>query len=1602
MRRTEKQWTIVALLVTMVFGVIDTVSAETRIKTFTLVDENFSKGITSINKYVNYKSNSPSWTMGGSSTWTAGALAFLSPGYVNAEQYGYFDFGYGYENIVDNWTLEFDYDYSNVPFSFSEIAVVGENTDITGGSWLGNDAYLSFLAVYTNQSNGTEVTDQYGVDVLRRMRMKVAGTEADKTQLFRDYVHVTMECTHANTSEAELVITLECSVFDTYVIRQKVDGAAIGMPRGFYCYATKPSNDQGAPLQVLFDNIKLTTQKEVEVVKCAVPEISVTGFDGTSRKMSVSCATAGAEIYYSETQLGIGDEGWMAYTGEVTTSATTFYAYAIDPVNEDTTEVVSCATGAGTRARLMPQIVKLRYEAGKGYAFTIDPNLNDPATVTPPSDYTIMCTIDGNEQDYNDGDILYVAEGGLVYVTMTATGYRQGIKGWQTVAYPDKNVIWSEDLIGKIEAAGVGTQKLPLTLSSNKSFEQSYKSFYSIDKVGDTNISIDSRLTLTTDSVFYMQRADAENGGLLSEKHAVAEMNSSDGELTEEEIAAEEAANLSRYEGMGIQGLSGGEYVFIRTNGNEPELMSGNAKLVSGASTRNEYIYQMYSEGGNLYVTLPYGTYVTSVAVRSDKELITTNEYGYAAYITDNALDFSDMPSEFKAEIVTAEETSGNFTYIKVLDAPAGDAVIITGTPNKTYLVPVLSSAEGQGNMLKYSETAVGISNVEKPVYVVDLTTGKMQKITDKSQPIAARTPYIISALDETVYRHYTMSSSGRLSIYSDKALDFSGVEGLKAYALRSETPDSVRLVEITQLPAHMGAILEGAAYVEYDVPEVPTASISYDNLFVGSEETPFPTTSTVKAVYALNKTTGKVETIDKSEVPSIPAGEAYYVSKYTGFEIVTTNGSGAATHVSTHALDMKDVVLRAYVAVEEVSEDSVRLQPVEAVPAGTAFLLMGGQPNHTYKVPYREGEVTIGTNLFRAGPFDVSTTNYYVYGLLENGSQLKHVDPTSYIPAGTAYVLSAYEIPTVVTCAKITVPSGGATTFTTDYALDFSGIEGIEALICDTVDLVEGPHYVPVTAVPANTAFFVKGEAGVTYKVPIGDCETLSYNNVIRRNDTGYYVETGSTFVYTVVNGEITRVSDGTTIAKGQAYIVSPWRGYETVKISASGYATYVTKQPLDFTSLSGEVIVRIVDREEYNNIHTVEVLNVPEKTPILLAGTPGATYNIPVGKSTQLFYNNLLSGSSDDPFDVSTTDKVVYVVSGGRFLQAARTLVIPKGKAYLKSKYKGFEEVKTSASGHVSYVCEHALDLTDVLNDTVAKFSAYIADYETPRGIHLVEVVKVPAGGAFFIKGKPNTTYRLPYANESVEYESGSITCGSRTEGFDVSTVGDSMVYALQDGVLTKVSKGVEIPAGKAYVKSKYLGFEEITIGKSQCASYVCEHALSVEDYGGEVQILVCDYVSESGIHLRSVKEVPAGTAFFVKTLENVDSTCTYRIPFSDCEVLECDNLVRGSLTDEFDCSTADGYVYVLNSGEFIKAASTLKIPARKGYIVTDLELSAAEAKRAVSFDEEEATAIDEVKSGQTAVRPSRRVNLAGQEVDDSYKGIVIDENGKKYLQR
>ena len=185
-----------------------------------------------------------------------------------------------------------------------------------------------------------------------------------------------------------------------------------------------------------------------------------------------------------------------------------------------------------------------------------------------------------------------------------------------------------------------------------------------------------------------------------------------------------------------------------------------------------------------------------------------------------------------------------------------------------------------------------------------------------------------------------------------------------------------------------------------------------------------------------------------------------------------------------------------------------------------------------------------------------------------------------------------------------------------------------------------------------------------------------------------------------------------------------------------------------------------------------------------------------------------------------------------------------------------------------------------------------------------------------------------------------------------------------------------------------------EQISVNSTGASSYVTTYALDFSEVEG-LTALVATAESENSIVLEKVTEVPAGTPIIVRGTPGE----TYDVPVGTCTEAPAVNLLSGSPTESKNAGDYSTTVYALKNtdGAFHPVAATVTIPAKVAYLVSSFSGSAS-AKAMVVLGEEE-TAVTAVEAAKETAG-SRLYNAAGQQVGAGYKGLVIDENGKKYI--
>ncbi|MBQ3804666.1 MAG: hypothetical protein II844_02520 [Prevotella sp.] len=295
--------------------------------------------------------------------------------------------------------------------------------------------------------------------------------------------------------------------------------------------------------------------------------------------------------------------------------------------------------------------------------------------------------------------------------------------------------------------------------------------------------------------------------------------------------------------------------------------------------------------------------------------------------------------------------------------------------------------------------------------------------------------------------------------------------------------------------------------------------------------------------------------------------------------------------------------------------------------------------------------------------------------------------------------------------------------------------------------------------------------------------------------------------------------------------------------------------------------------------------------------------------------------------------------------------------------------------------------------------------------------------ASGGHWYRIYPNAHVYTPALSGGIY----KVDLSARNEGSNESTLLVQLRKA--DGTLVDIEKstswansansvntveGIEVPEGYSIAIVNNTGYnsgaaldyvivyktgEQITIPDYEhgYASYVTTSALNFSGVKGLKAYIGVDE-GEYKLKLREVKEVPAGTPIIVKGTRNT----TYDIPVGTCTDEITDNLLQGSATDTHTVGANESiYALKVSDGKLHSVNAGVVVPAKKAYLVSGY--GGSSSAKAITLepvdDEEEATSVVAVAADE-ANGASKLYNAAGQQVGAGYNGIVIDQNGNKYV--
>ena len=271
-------------------------------------------------------------------------------------------------------------------------------------------------------------------------------------------------------------------------------------------------------------------------------------------------------------------------------------------------------------------------------------------------------------------------------------------------------------------------------------------------------------------------------------------------------------------------------------------------KLLGGMGTAYAYDKKDYTfariDGGE-----EAPGYFTKKLADGETVPVKISQYGKTTFCSNYNLDFSR--SEAKAYVATGYEYQGESSIIwmtRVKDVPAGTPIVVKGTANATYPIPVKSSSSSYYKNLL-------VRGAGLPVYDFDgygnrnyvMSGGKFVAVGETpSAAIGTNKCYL--QLPETMNptvagaaQSLTLSATGtgKTTYCAPVDLDLTDVEGLIAYSATGydNSTGTIWLTRVNKVSAGEGLLLKGTKGGSYTIPSVGIQSY-YANMIVGNNGT--------------------------------------------------------------------------------------------------------------------------------------------------------------------------------------------------------------------------------------------------------------------------------------------------------------------------------------------------------------------------------------------------------------------------------------------------------------------------------------------------------------------------------------------------------------------------------------------------------------------------------------------------------------------------------------------------------------------------------------------------------------------------------------------
>ena len=284
------------------------------------------------------------------------------------------------------------------------------------------------------------------------------------------------------------------------------------------------------------------------------------------------------------------------------------------------------------------------------------------------------------------------------------------------------------------------------------------------------------------------------------------------------------------------------------------------------------------------------GTYTEQGAVVYYKKGETDVDGANTKSVTANGITFTMVNDSKTFQYGTGSVTLGETKYVP-LKLSTGSAVNVTFPEGKVATKVIVygwsQNGNGKFNSMSESNGSAKSVDVSSDVFYATNTAGDIYPSVyeyeldnweslffnpggSPSQPFVVM-DFILEDAPTTVSAE--IGSTGWATLYSDKALDFSTVEGLTAYTA-TVSKNTVTLTEVENVPANTGVVLKGDA-ATYNIPITASSETAQGHLQGSTSKA--TTADGTQYVLAMNNE-GNAQFAPATAASTIAAGKAYLV----------------------------------------------------------------------------------------------------------------------------------------------------------------------------------------------------------------------------------------------------------------------------------------------------------------------------------------------------------------------------------------------------------------------------------------------------------------------------------------------------------------------------------------------------------------------------------------------------------------------------------------------------------------------------------------------------------------------------------------------------